>query len=111
MSMTIILPNKIDGLTKVESGLSGMVLEEMEKNAVEKKLCVELPEFKIETMLEEKLKTALSMMGVKDLFTKGLADLSGVSDSPGLYASNIVQKCYIKVDEKGSEAAAATGGN
>ena len=111
MSMTIILPNKIDGLTKVESGLSGMVLEEMEKNAAEKKLCVELPEFKIETMLEEKLKTALSMMGVKDLFTKGLADLSGVSDSPGLFASAIVQKCYIKVDEKGSEAAAAIGGN
>ena len=109
--MTIILPNKIDGLTKVESGLSGMVLEEMEKIAVEKKLCVELPEFKIETMLEEKLKNALSMMGVKDLFTSGLADISGVSDSPGLFASNIVQKCYIKVDEKGSEAAAATGGN
>ena len=109
--MTIILPNKIYGLTKVEASLSGMLLEEMEKHGSKKKICVELPQFKIETKIEEKLKGALSMMGVKDLFKRGLADLSGVSDSPGLFASNIVQKCYIKVDEKGSEAAAATGGN
>lgn len=111
MSMTIILPNKIDGLLKVECSLSGVVLDEMEKSATQKKICVELPKFKIETTVEKELMRALREIGIEDLFEDGVADLSGISDSPGLFASNIVQKVYIKVDEKGAEAAAATAGN
>jgi len=107
--MVIILPNKIDGLSKVEASLTGKLLDDMEKHGSRKKLRVELPEFKIETKLEKELMSALSGMGIKDLFS-GVADLSGISDWPGLFVSNIVQKCYIKVDEKGAEAAAATAG-
>lgn len=105
--MVIILPNQVDGLSKVESNLTGKMLDELEKNGSQKKICVQLPEFKIETKLEKELMSALSGMGIKDLFSER-ADLSGMSDLPGLFASKIIQKCYIKVDEKGSEAAAAT---
>ncbi len=103
--MVIILPNKIDGLAKVEANFSGKVLDEMDMNAKQKKLCVKLPKFKIETIVEKELMSALNGFGIKDIFKSGAADLSGLLDSPGLFASNIVQKCLIEVDEKGMEAA------
>ncbi len=70
-------------------------------NASQKKLCVELPQFEIETKVEEELMDALRGMGIKDLFSCVLADLSGLSVSPGLFVSNIVQKCHFSVDDKG----------
>lgn len=108
--MLLILPNKIDGLVKVESNISCKVLEEMEENSSMKKIHVEFPKFQIGTTVGEQLKDALIEIGVRDLFSR-VADLSGVSISPGLSASNIVQKCFIEVDEKGTEAAAATARN
>jgi len=109
--MVIILPNKVDGLAKVEANLSGKVLGEMEMNAKQKKLCVKLPKFKIETKVENDLMSALSGIGIKDLFESGVADLSDLSDSTGLFASSIVQKCNIEVDETGTEKAGAIARN
>lgn len=104
--MIIVLPNKVDGLTKVESNLTGKVLDEMDMNAKQKKLCVKLPKFKIDTKLEKELMSALRGIGIKDLFESGVADLSELSDFAGLFVSSIVQKCIIEVDELGAEAAA-----
>lgn len=107
--MVIILPNKVDGLTKVEGQLSGKVLDKMEENAKQKKLCVKLSKFKIKTNVVKELMEALFTMGFKDLSVSGLADLSGLSsDSPGLFAPAIGQNCWIMVDEEGTEATAAT---
>lgn len=108
--MVVILPNKFDGLSKVEENLSSSVLDQMEKKTNRKMLSVELPKFKIETTMKEELSNVLIEMGVEDLFTNGV-DLSGVSGSSELFLSSIIQKCFIEVDEKGTEAAAATGGN
>jgi len=108
--MVVFLPNKIDGLAKVEANISCKVLEEMEENSSMKKIHVEIPKFQIGTTVEKELMDALIQMGIQDLFS-GVADLSGVSISPGLSASSIVQKCFIEVDEKGTEAAAATARN
>lgn len=48
-------------------------------------------------------------LGVKKIFSRD-ADLSGISLQEGLIVSNIVQKVFMNVDEKGTEAAAATAG-
>lgn len=80
----------------------------MEKVADWEELWVEISKFKIETKIENELINALNRMGINDLFTEG-ADLFGVSSSPGVFVSNITQKCFIELDEKiGTEAAAAT---
>ncbi|CAG0881794.1 unnamed protein product [Darwinula stevensoni] len=47
-------------------------------------------------------------MGVEDMFKWGSANFSGISQEI-IYVTDIFHKAYIEVDEKGSEAAAATG--
>lgn len=113
--MIIILPNEMNGITKVESGLTSKVLEEMEKITSKEKLCVELPKFAIRHQGRKELKDALREIGIRDLFENGVADLSGVSESTGpqrVFLSSIRQKCYdIKVNVKGTETAQATKRN
>jgi len=67
---------------------------------------VTLPSFS--TTLRTSLKTALGAMGMPLAFAPSQADLSGMADGP-LYLDNVYQKAFVKVDETGTEAAAATG--
>ncbi|KAK9501972.1 hypothetical protein O3M35_012590 [Rhynocoris fuscipes] len=104
--MVIILPNKVDGLNEVESKLSTINLSEVLNSLFSVTVNVKLPRFKLESTME--LKDILIKMGIKDIFDEGKADLSGISDEK-LYASKVVQKAFIEVNEEGTEAAAATG--
>ena len=67
-----------------------------------------IPKFQLEqTFLG--LTEILKRMGVEDLFIPGKADLSGINGKKNLYCSAVVHKAFIKVDEEGTIAAAATG--
>ena len=66
---------------------------------------VEMPKFKLEASLL--LNDALEKMGIQTAFT-GAADFSGISEMGPLALSQVKQKCYIDVSEKGTEAAAVT---
>lgn len=66
---------------------------------------VEMPKFKLEASLL--LNDALEKMGIQTAFS-GAADFSGISAMGPLALSQVQQKCYIDVSEKGTEAAAVT---
>ncbi|MCC9609317.1 serpin family protein [Blastopirellula sp. JC732] len=65
-----------------------------------------LPRFQIDSSLS--LGATLQRLGVKKAFTLD-ADFSRMSDDPeGLLISDVLHQAFIKVDEEGTEAAAAT---
>jgi serine protease inhibitor len=64
-----------------------------------------LPKF--EFSYENSLLEELAAMGMTDAFNPWYANFSGISDIP-LYISEVMHKTYIKTDEEGTEAAAAT---
>ena len=103
LSMVIVLPQKLDGLEKLEGQLKDIVSEQpFSKKIVD----VSLPRFKIETKVDL-ISDVLLNMGVSEPFGQG-ADFSGISENSGLHISKAVQKVYLTVSENGTEAAAGT---
>ncbi|NXF06630.1 SPB10 protein, partial [Smithornis capensis] len=108
LSMFILLPSDIAGLQKLERELTFENLsawtnpELMEKMKME----VYLPRFKIEEKYD--LKSTLSRMGIQDAFTEGQADFTGMLKNGDLFLSQVFHKCYLEVNEEGTEAAAAS---
>jgi serpin B len=67
-----------------------------------------LPKLKLRARFE--LADALKELGMPRAFDPDRADLSGIAGRPGdLYVKAAVHEAYIRVDEEGTEAAAATG--
>lgn len=66
---------------------------------------IRLPKFKSETSLS--LVSALQALGLNDIFSAD-TQLTGLIDGTSLYVDDILQKTYIDVNEKGTEAAAVT---
>ena len=54
------------------------------------------------------LKDILKSMGMRDAFSLPPADFSGMTGIKDLFISNVLHKAFVAVDEKGTEAAAAT---
>jgi serine protease inhibitor len=105
LSMVVLLPKKVDGLPDLEKSLSAAKLAEWQGKAKTYDVDLILPKFKVTA--EFGLKPALEGLGMKKAFTPG-ADFSGISKSEKLMISAVIHKAYVDVNEKGTEAAAAT---
>jgi len=110
VSMFILLPDPAEtNLSELEKKLTYEDLLDVKKRFGMYPQDVNLwwPRFSLDQKLE--LKEALSGMGMADLFTTGVADLSGIDGSKALYVSEVIHRAVVDVNEEGTEAAAATG--
>jgi serpin B len=107
LELTILLPRDQDGISDLETNLSPANLAEWIGSLRPQLVNVMLPKFKMSAALE--LNETLEAMGMKDSFSPAKADFSGMDNNPHwLYISAVLHKAYIDVNEKGTEAAAAT---
>jgi serpin B len=100
--MVVMLPDKGKKLSDMAAALTGETFPSMRMSKTTVKL--KLPKFETENKIE--LNEILQALGMKLSFTGG-ADFSAMAEDP-LFVSRVFQKSKIKVDEKGSEAAAVT---
>jgi serpin B len=103
-TMTVILPDA-GKFAAVEQVLDTAFLAEIDANRRAMEVHLSLPRWSSTTALD--LVDNLKPLGIHDLFDPNLADLRGIADA-GLYVSQVIHQATIKVDEGGTEAAAAT---
>jgi serpin B len=104
LSMIVLLP-KNDSLAAAEAALDPQNLSALERGAYSQRVMVYFPKFRIEKGYS--LPGTLASMGMPTAFT-GAADFSGMDGTKNLYVGDVIHKAFVNVDEKGTEAAAAT---
>lgn len=104
--MVIVLPDegKFDDF---EAGLSASRLDTILDGLEPGYIDLTMPKFKVESSFG--LNDTLAKMGMTLAFDPSQADFSGMDGKKDLFISAVVHKAFVSVDEKGTEAAAATG--
>ena len=104
ISMLVLLPS--ENLDAIENTLTVEKLNEYKSKMKETKLdSISLPKFDFDTKYF--MKDVLSALGMPTAFSES-ADFSGMTGKRDLFISFVIHQAYVKVDEKGTEAAAAT---
>ena len=108
--MWVVLPNEDTDLVTVESSLTAESLDIALDDAVPMEANVALP--KLELRTKARLKDALTDLGMPTAFSDQAdfgAMLEGSPQGPtGIKIDEVVHEAYVKIDEEGTEAAAAT---
>ncbi len=105
-SMTVILPDRGVSVDSLAASLDAAEWSGIVAGFTDAEMDVYLPKFRLE--FESSFKDALRAMGMEVAFTD-LADFSGMSPGgEGLLISDVFQKAFVEVNEKGTEAAAVT---
>jgi serpin B len=111
-AMTILLPSAVDGLEALEKQISARMLDRWRADLRQVSVEVALPRFTIDPAGPIRLASILAGMGMPQAFDQGAADFTGIADPPNhqdrLFIGAVVHKSFVKVDEVGTEAAAAT---
>jgi serpin B len=107
--LDVILPDDESGLARLEAGLSAGKLAGWLADARDRLVAVSLPRFTVSGAFD--LNGALTTLGMGRAFDAGRAEFGGMATlAPGqrLFISAVLHKAYVAVDERGTEAAAAT---
>ncbi|MCI5133285.1 MAG: serpin family protein [Candidatus Electrothrix sp. EH2] len=106
LSMVIILPEKVEGLSEIENRFTEKNLEAWLSRLSRQTVKVYLPKFKI-TWGTFDLKQPLQASGMRKAFSAD-ADFSGIEETKNLFIGPVLHKAFVEVNEKGTKAAAVT---
>ncbi len=104
-SMVLLVPDagKFAGF---ESELTAAQLDATLKNLERRSVQLSLPQFTFESEFD--LVRTLAGLGMPTAMSGGQADFSGMDGTRNLSIGAVIHKAFVAVDEKGTEAAAAT---
>jgi serpin B len=112
LSMMLLLPDAIDGLAAVEGTLDAKKIDGLASAMKIELVWVALPKFEVNPGESLALSENLKALGMPLAFDPNLADFTGIANPPNpaqrLVIGEVFHKGFVKVDEKGTEAAAAT---
>ncbi len=113
LSMTLVLPDRIDGLADTASRLTASALADLMaalRRARPRPVVLSLPRFKVD--FRASLVDGFRRLGMTRAFDLAQADFSGMTGQPPdrlpTAVQDIVHRAVIEVAEEGTEAAAAT---
>lgn len=104
-SMTVLLPEEGKTIDDLTDNLSFENYNTWMAGFLKREVNVHLPKFRFG--YKEMLNNPLSEMGLGIAFTDN-ADFTGINPQGNLYISRVIHQSFIDVNEKGTEAAAAT---
>ncbi|XP_042549446.1 serpin B10 [Dipodomys spectabilis] len=109
LSLLVLLPEDVEGLEQLEEAITYEKLNEWAREDMMElyEVQLHLPKFRLEQSYD--LKSALSSLGMRDVFSQGKADFTGMSSDRNLCLSNVFHKAFVEINEEGTEAAAGTG--
>lgn len=105
LAMVVFLPRRLDGLAEFEKSLTAENLDSWLGRLKSREVKVHLPRFRVESAFQ--LNEPLKARGMRLAFSPD-ADFSGMTGGKDLLISLALHKAFVEVDEKGTEAAAAT---
>lgn len=106
VAMIIVLPDA-GRCAEMEKAFTAARFADIEAALKNRDIMLELPKFEFVSRFN--LGTALAALGMPLAFDSGRADFTGMTDStPPLFIGRVVHQAFIKIDEKETEAAAAT---
>jgi serpin B len=109
LAVIVLLPKQRDGLPALERSLTGSRFQSiMNQAGGDYVIDIFLPRFALASSFE--MKSTLGALGIRKAFDERSADFSGMSDALPLWLSAVTHRANIDCNEKGIEAAAATGG-
>ncbi len=112
LSMLVLLPDAVDGLAAMEASMTETKLAAIVGGLQPERVRVSLPKFTIDPAASLRLRDDLVGLGMRSAFDRDSADFTGIANPPNkadrLFISQVFHKGFIRVDEKGTEAAAAT---
>jgi serpin B len=112
MSMLLLVPGAVDGLAAVESALDVKKLDALVGAMKSERVWVALPKFEVSPAGSLALGKDLKALGMPLAFDPERADFTGIASPPDpddrLVLAEVFHKGFVRVDEKGTEAAAAT---
>lgn len=89
-----------------EAPIDAKFIQELQSQMKRKKIHLSLPKFSLSA--EENLNDVLEELGLTLAFNPFQADFSKMDGQKDLVLSSVLQSCFLKIDESGTEAAAAT---